>query len=265
MLVSISHTTRYTYDRPVDYALQQIRLTPQSNSQQDVLSWHLSVDGGKLETSYIDFNGTQVHLVSVDRGGQNVSITAAGQVETRDTAGVLGSATGAAPVWYFRSSTVLTRPGPGIEALAKVLAEAENSLSALHDLSATILEAAPYKTGETYVATAAEEALQGGAGVCQDHAQIFVTAARAAGLPARYVSGYLYMEDRVEQEAGHAWAEAHLDGLGWVGFDVSNGMSPDDTYVRLAAGLDYTQTAPVSGMRLGDAHESMIVSLQIQQ
>lgn len=265
MLVSISHATRYSYDRPVDYALQQIRLTPQSNRQQDVLSWELSVDGGKLETSYIDFNGTQVHLVSVDRGGQNVAITAAGQVETKDTAGVLGGATGAAPLWYFLSTTDLTRPGPRIMALAKNLGAAESSLSGLHDLSATILNAAPYKIGETYVATAAEEALQGGAGVCQDHAQIFVTTARAAGIPARYVSGYLYMEDRVEQEASHAWAEAYLEGLGWVGFDVSNGMSPDDTYVRLAAGLDYTQTAPVSGMRLGDAHESMIVSLQIQQ
>jgi transglutaminase-like putative cysteine protease len=73
------------------------------------------------------------------------------------------------------------------------------------------------------------------------------------------------MADRVEQDAGHAWAEAHLEGLGWVGFDVSNGMSPDDTYVRLASGLDYRQTAPVSGMRLGNAQESMIVSLQIQQ
>lgn len=265
MLVSISHTTRYSYDRPVDYALQQIRLTPQSNRQQDVVSWDLTVEGGKLETSYTDFNGTTVHLVSVERGGQEVCIKAEGKVDTKDTAGVLGPATGAAPLWYFLSSTDLTHAGPAIKALAEELKQAENKLGALHDLSASILEAVPYKIGDTYVATSAEEALKGAAGVCQDHAQIFIATARAAGIPARYVSGYLVMADRVEQDAGHAWAEAHLEGLGWVGFDVSNGMSPDDTYVRLASGLDYRQTAPVSGMRLGNAQESMIVSLQIQQ
>ena len=73
------------------------------------------------------------------------------------------------------------------------------------------------------------------------------------------------MDDRVDQDASHAWAEAHLDGLGWVGFDVSNGISPDERYVRLATGLDSRDAAPISGMRMGSANESMIVSLQIQQ
>jgi transglutaminase-like putative cysteine protease len=85
------------------------------------------------------------------------------------------------------------------------------------------------------------------------------------GFPARYVSGYLMMNDRVEQDASHAWAEAHVPGLGWVGFDVSNGISPDDRYVRLATGLDYRNAAPVSGMRIGASTESMDVSLQVQQ
>jgi len=85
------------------------------------------------------------------------------------------------------------------------------------------------------------------------------------GFPARYVSGYLMMEDRVHQDASHAWAEAHVEGIGWVGFDVSNGISPDERYVRVATGLDYTEAAPVSGMRLGESVESMVVRLQIQQ
>lgn len=265
MRLTINHTTRYTYDSPVDYALQQVRLTPPNTTQQDIRAWELRVEGGKIETQYRDHNGGQVHLVSVDRGAQEIAITAAGEVETTDNAGVLGKVYGLPPLWYFRQSTSLTETGPGIRALAKHLAGASDPLAALHTLSTSILMAVPYRVGETYAATAAEDAVLGGSGVCQDHAQIFVAAARTAGVPARYVSGYLMMDDRVDQDASHAWAEAHVDGLGWVGFDVSNGISPDARYVRLATGLDYREAAPISGMRLGSSNESMIVSLQIQQ
>jgi transglutaminase-like putative cysteine protease len=85
------------------------------------------------------------------------------------------------------------------------------------------------------------------------------------GYPARYVSGYLVMDDRVDQEAGHAWAEVHIEGLGWVGFDVSNGVSPDPRYVRVATGLDYGEAAPISGIVYGGRNESMVVQLQVQQ
>jgi transglutaminase-like putative cysteine protease len=82
--------------------------------------------------------------------------------------------------------------------------------------------------------------------VCQDHAHIFIGAARAADIPARYVSGYLMMNDRIEQDATHAWAEAHVEELGWVGFDISNGISPDPRYVRVATGRDYRHAAPLT-------------------
>jgi len=111
----------------------------------------------------------------------------------------------------------------------------------------------------------AEEAMAGGTGVCQDHAHIFIAAARAGGVPARYVSGYLMMDDRIDQDASHAWAEGYVAGLGWVGFDISNRQSPDERYVRLAVGRDYHDAAPISGLRIGDAQESMIVNLQVQQ
>jgi transglutaminase-like putative cysteine protease len=73
------------------------------------------------------------------------------------------------------------------------------------------------------------------------------------------------MDDRIDQEAGHAWAEAHVDALGWVGFDVSNGISPDARYVRVATGLDYTGAAPVRGLRYGAGGESLDVAIQVQQ
>lgn len=265
MKLTISHTTRYSYDAPVDYALQQVRLSPQSTPQQNVLSWALEIDGGQVETSYTDHHGTHVDLVSVTRGGTGIAITAIGEVETTDTAGVAGKASGSPPVWLYLGQTDRTTPGPLIKALASQLHDTDDVLAGLHALSTSILIAAPYTIGSTYSETTAEEALAGRSGVCQDHAQIFISAARCAGVPARYVSGYLMMNDRIEQEASHAWAEAHVDGLGWVGFDISNGISPDERYVKLANGLDYRQAAPISGLRLGDASESMIVSLQIEQ
>jgi len=84
-------------------------------------------------------------------------------------------------------------------------------------------------------------------------------------VPARYVSGYLMMNDRFEQEAGHAWVEAHVDGLGWVGFDVSNGISPDARYVRVASGRDYAEAAPVTGISFGAGEGEVSVSLAVEQ
>ncbi|MGA9253569.1 MAG: transglutaminase family protein, partial [Roseobacter sp.] len=127
------------------------------------------------------------------------------------------------------------------------------------------LKRVPYESGHTQFATDAETAIEIGKGVCQDHANIFVSAARSVGLPARYVSGYLMMDDRVDQDASHAWAEVHLKDLGWVGFDVSNGVSPDERYARIAIGRDAHDAAPIYGLRGGTGDERLVVSLQVQQ
>src|SRR3546814_17030438 len=95
-----------------------------------------------------------------------------------------------------------------------------------------------WRTGVTDADTTAEQALGGAGGVCQDHAHIFVAAMRHLGHPARYVSGYLMMNDRTRQDATHAWAEAHFDHIGWIGFDISTGHSPDQRYIRVAPRSD---------------------------
>jgi transglutaminase-like putative cysteine protease len=128
-----------------------------------------------------------------------------------------------------------------------------------------VRDAIVYTPGSTDTGTTAEQAITQAKGVCQDHAHSFCAAARLMGLPARYVSGYLLMDDRAQQDATHGWAEAHIDGLGWVGFDVSNGICPDERYVRVATGLDYREAAPVTGMHFGGGGEVMLVSLQVQQ
>ncbi|MEL6838056.1 MAG: transglutaminase family protein [Pseudomonadota bacterium] len=265
MLLQISHKTRYDYDHPVDYALQKVRLRPLPNPLQEIEDWNLHVEGGKIEATYADHYGNHVDLVSATPGTQAVTLTATGTAQTRDAAGMLGKVYGRAPLWHFAQNTSTTYAGDGVTALAQVVGQHDTLLDGLHALSAAILEKVPYQIGKTTTSTSAEDAIAIGHGVCQDHANIFVAAAREAGLPARYVSGYLFMPDRIDQDASHAWAEVHLNELGWVGFDVSNGVCPDDKYLRLAIGRDAQDAAPISGLRMGSGPEAMIVSLQVQQ
>ena len=265
MKLKITHTTRYSYDAPVIYALQQVRLRPSSSKHQTVHDWAIDIDGGAPELTFTDQYGNDTLLVQADQGTTEVKITVAGEIETHTSDGVFGKIYGTAPLWHYVQDTPRTKTGRGIQKLAKTVKSGPDTLASLHDLSKAILAAVPYGQADTFAGTTAEDALTAGGGVCQDHAQIFVAAARHAGIPARYVSGYLMMNDRVDQDASHAWAEAHLDGLGWVGFDVSNRISPDERYVRIATGRDSRDAAPITGMRLGTASESMIVSLQIQQ
>jgi len=266
MRLTISHNTQYRYDHPVHYALQQLRLTPKSRAGQTVRSWDIRVDGGSKQLEYDDQHNNHVVLVSFDDGSTEINIHCEGVVDIDDTHGVVGTHGGFAPLWLFLRSTPLTRAGNNVRRLAKQAAgDLSDDIEKLHALSRLIGETVSYETGRTDSATTAEEAIEHGYGVCQDHTHIFVAAARALGIPARYVSGYLMMNDRVHQDASHAWAEAHVDGVGWIGFDVSNGISPDTRYVRVATGLDYTEAAPVSGLRLGDSPESMVVTLQVQQ
>jgi len=123
-----------------------------------------------------------------------------------------------------------------------------------------------YRLGLTDVLTPAADALAAGAGVCQDHAHVFITAARVLGVPARYVSGYLWTGGPEQQvEASHAWAEAFVDDLGWVGFDAANRTCPSETYIRASIGLDYWSAAPVRGVRRGAAAEQLTVRVRVEQ
>lgn len=265
MRLRIMHQTTYSYDTPVVYALQRARLRPTDSVLQKVLNWDLSVEGGTVETEHTDHYGNHVNLICAGEGTQSLAITVTGEVETEDKAGILGRVYGRAPLWHFQQQTALTEAGPLIADLARTGQGESDTVKRMHALSAAIIDAVAYRTDETHSETRAEEAVAHGSGVCQDHANIFVSAARCIGLPARYVSGYLMMNDRVDQDASHAWAEVHTADLGWVGFDVSNGISPDDRYVRLAIGRDAHDAAPISGLRIGSGEESLIVSLQVQQ
>jgi transglutaminase-like putative cysteine protease len=265
MRLSITHATRYTYDQPVPYALQQLRLTPKSHGAQKVLRWSTEVEGGKKELTFEDSHRNTVDLISFDAGTQGVTVTCTGEVEVRETHGIVGQHAGFMPVWMFQRETALTRPGPATRKLAQSVGQEPNVLKRMHDLMACVADAVAYKPGRSHVKSTAEEVLAAKEGVCQDQAHVFIAAARALGVPARYVSGYLMMDGRVDQDATHAWAEACIPDLGWVGFDVANAMCPDTRYVRVATGLDYAEAAPVSGMRLGSGAEVLTVTVAVQQ
>lgn len=266
MRLAIRHTTRYRFAAPVAHALQRLRLTPKHTQGQAILDWSMEYENAKAELEYEDQHHNTVTLVSVEPGAREVTVVCSGTVETQDHAGVIGRHAGHLPLWSFVGQTRLTRPGGRMRQLVRALDYSDaRKLEFLHALSAAVRGEVAYVTGSTGVTTTAEQAVELGCGVCQDHAHVFIGAARSVGVPARYVSGYLMMNDRIDQEATHAWAEAHVDGLGWVGFDVSNGISPDSRYVRVATGRDYRDAAPITGIVFGTATEDLHVAVAVEQ
>lgn len=263
--LSIRHTTHYAFAQPVVHALQRLRLTPKETQGQRIIDWRMTYQNAHAELDYDDQHFNHVTLIALTPGAHEVTVMCEGTVETEDNAGVIGRHSGHLPLWSFLRQTPLTRPGPKLRALLREVPgqSGDAPLDFLHSLSGLIRERIAYEAGRTHAATTAEEAAAHGYGVCQDHAHIFIGAARAGGIPARYVSGYLLMDDRTEQEATHAWAEAHVEGLGWVGFDVSNGISPDPRYVRVATGSDYRDAAPVTGISIGASDQILTVGLSV--
>lgn len=264
MRLSIKHTTTYAFESPVTYALQQLRKTPKSTHQQNVLTWETQIEGGEIQLSFEDHHNNTVNLIGADRGVQSLVVTSAGEVEISDGFGVVGPHIGPAPLWLYNRQTPLTRAGQEARALTRTVS-GDSDLDRLHNLSTIVRDRVDFVVGVSHPDWTAEQVLTEGRGVCQDHTHVFLACARELGFPARYVSGYLMLDDRIEQDAMHAWAEAYVDGLGWVGFDVANRISPDTRYVRVATGLDYTEAAPVTGTRIGGAGESLSIDIEVAQ
>ncbi|MBA5775960.1 transglutaminase family protein [Stappia sp. F7233] len=264
MLLAVNHKTRYVYDRPLAHTIQQLRLTPRDVPGQTVLDWEIEVPGMERAASYADGFGNIVHVVSHQEALSELEIVARGLVQTEDRAGVVGQPACPASDIVFLRFTGLTRANPAIRRLGS-LAATSDPLAGCHELMEAIHEKVVYRTGVTQVHASAIDALSAGEGVCQDHAHIFIAAARSVGMPARYVSGYLLLEDGQDSEAHHAWAEVHLPGLGWVGFDVSNRICPTDRYIRLSTGLDSRSAAPIRGVQFGGNEENLQVEVSVSQ
>ena len=269
MLIRIEHSTSYEYSEPLLATTQYLRMTPLSGRTQAVESWALTCPGASAAVWY-DQYGNVCHTLTVVKPVDRLEIRVSGLVRTRDTSGVVGVASPELPLMLYLRETPATVATDAVRDFASRFngAPDRDRIEVLHEIMLGIADTVSYKPGETHVHTTGSEALEQGSGVCQDHAHIFCAAARSIGIPARYVSGYLMLDDRIEQTASHAWAEAYVDGLGWVGFDAANGIAPDERYVRVAIGLDYREAAPITGLRQGNedaAGDKMLVNIQVQQ
>jgi len=264
MRLQVRHKTQYRYDGPVAYAIQTLRLSPRPHEGLRVLSWRVEADGRRDLPSYVDGFGNLVHCHSINRRHDSVTLSVEGEVETVDCAGILRGAEETLPPVFFLRETALTRADAAIAAMAESGARGRTALDALHGLMIAVHEQLAYRAGATDTGTPAAEALRQGAGVCADYAHVFIAGAKHLGIPARYVGGYLWTGvDGREHQASHAWAEAYVPDLGWVGFDATNRICPTDAYVRSAIGLDYRSAAPASGVRRGDAPEKLTVSVAV--
>ncbi len=264
MLVSIRHSTHYRYDDTSSFSVQRLMLMPFDNDAQKVRSWSIEAQGMDGAAFYIDGFANRVHLLTHTRPYEALSITAAGEVETIDRGGVVGDLKEVANPLVFMRATPRTESVPAIDALAEELSERQH-LDRLHHLLEAIAERVVYVEDATHHGTTAAEAFAAGEGVCQDHAHIFIAAARRLGVPARYVTGYLHVESEARFAANHAWAEAFVPDLGWVGFDPANHICPTERYVRLACGFDDASAAPITGTRRGGGNETLEVDVVVRQ
>lgn len=265
MLLTVDHVTRYVYDQPVRGVVQSHRLTPSLFDGQKVRDWEVTVTDGVAGGSFRDGAGDCIRAWSVSGPVSEIAVQVRGVVETVDLAGILRGHRESVPPECYLRDTAPTTADAALHRLARAAEGADGALAAAHALAAAVADAIAYRPGATHAHTTAAEALALGEGVCQDHAHALIACARALGLPARYVSGYLFADgDGNLHEAAHAWAELHVAGLGWVGFDPANRCCPDDRYIRLGSGFDAQDAAPIRGVARGAGRETLDVTVAVQ-
>ena len=261
MRIHIRHETRYVYEEPVSYSIQTLKLTPRADHGQRILTWRITTPGERIEQ--VDPYGNLTHVVTVEQPHREMRILVEGVAEIDDTTPAGPDASRLPPLAYL-SPTSLTRPSDAVRDLAsRCIGRHPGSRRAVLDLASAIREAVVYQPGVTDVTHAADEVLAMGVGVCQDQTHVLLACCRAAGIPARYVSGYLHTGEAGET-ASHAWADVWLDDeQAWVSLDVTHAEHAGARHCRLAVGRDYLDAAPVRGVRRGGGQESMTVAVRV--
>jgi transglutaminase-like putative cysteine protease len=268
MRIRISHQTLYRYATPAIGVIQTLRLTPRNHDGQYVLDWRIDISEDCRLDHHEDAFGNVTQTFAADGPIDELTVRVDGEVDTQDTNGIVRGAIERFPPSLFLRETALTRPDAAIVDFARDLhgVAGGETLKFLHLLLERVHSDVIYDKGSTQAATTAAEAFALRRGVCQDLAHVFIAVAREVGVPGRYVGGYVHRTDGiVAQEAGHAWAEAFVPDVGWIGFDPANGICPTDAHVRVAVGLDYLGAAPVRGSRFGGGSEGLAVTVQVEQ
>ncbi|KRW59923.1 transglutaminase family protein [Pseudomonas sp. TTU2014-080ASC] len=256
MRLSISHDTTYHYEDQVRTSIQYLRMTPHKSERQQVLSWTLELP--RPARPQLDPYGNILHVLTLDEPHESIVIRAKGEVDIDDLREAEHEAGSPLP---FLRSTRLTTADEALREFAIINSGGRRDRTGMIDLMHALNEHIAYQPGATAVDTSAAESFAGRKGVCQDHAHTFLACARSLGVPARYVSGYLFTESE-EHLASHAWAEAWLDD-GWYSFDVTNSLARPERHLKLAVGLDYLDACPVRGMRRGGGAEQMHAKVEV--
>ena len=268
MRIRISHATTYRYDTPPNSVIQMLRLTPRNHDGQHVVGWRIDLSEDCLLHQHEDAFGNISHFFTAEGPFRELRVAVEGEVDTHDTQSVVSGAIERFPPGMFLRETALTQPDDAIIAFAESArtAAGSDSLSLLHGLMNALNREIKFDTSPTVSTTTAAESFALRRGVCQDLTHIYIAAARQLGIPARYVGGHFYRVDGVTaQDAGHAWVEAYVENLGWVGFDPTNGIGITEAHVRVAVGLDYLGAAPVRGTRFGGSGETLKVAVHVDQ
>jgi len=268
MRLRVSHRTTYHYHAPAGRVIQVLRLTPRNHDGQYIAAWRIDVSADCRLDQHEDAFGNITHAFAAEGPLGELTVLVEGEVETRDAQGVVRAAVERFPPSLFLRETQLTACDAGIAGFAAAIGveAADDPLGVLHGLLGRLNREMEYDADPARAASTASEAFAARRGICQDLTHVFIAAARSLGIPARYVQGYFFRASTAcAGDAGHAWAEAFVPALGWVAFDVVNGICATDAHARVAVGLDYLGAAPVRGMRFGGGAETLAVDIHIDQ
>lgn len=270
MRCEIRHTTEYRYPKPAWSSFNEVRLHPSNEARQTVRSFHLHVEPGAEITSHKDYFGALVHHVHVHEAHTFLKITAEAIVDTSpvlDPALVpfseLRSVRGKHTKFLVPSPRVPGGDWPEVFGVRRPLPH-DDLPGFLLELTAHLHGRFSYDTGATSVSTPLAEFARQGRGVCQDFTHAMLAITRGLGIPARYVSGYLYSSGgMLGAEATHAWVECLLPGTGWLGYDPTNNCLARERHVKIGHGREYSDVSPVRGTYYGGGRGELGVDVRV--
>jgi transglutaminase-like putative cysteine protease len=279
MAYSVRHITNFQYAPAVRESVMEVRMQPRTDFRQRCLSFSLSIEPRANTMVYRDFYGNTVHNFDIPERHQSIEIMAQAIVDvlpiretdpdTVEDWDELDRRVAQTDYWEMMVPSHFASPTPLLEDLAQELdlRRRGNPLELLRELNSRLYEKFDYAPNTTEVDSPIDDALQSRRGVCQDFAHIMITLVRQLKIPCRYVSGYLYHEDKAMDRspagATHAWVEAYLGELGWVAFDPTNNLEGCDRHVRVALGRDYADVPPTRGIYKGEAESELSVLVTV--
>lgn len=284
MLLEIRHVTQYHYDEPVRESVMEVWMQPQKGAHQRLVSFELELDPPAQLFSYADAYGNAVYHFDVPQPHNRLNILARSAVETQAPA-PLPEGLDIGEWDRLRSDFVrgenfdfLNPHGFAVEteALRAFVVErrldelrSRDPLSAVQELSRIIYDSFGYEAGVTRADSPIDLALEARRGVCQDFAHIMIAICRSWGVPARYVSGYLFTDrqagDRSDPDATHAWVEVFLPSVRWFGLDPTNNVAAGERHIAAAVGRDYNDVPPSRGVYKGDAESQLAVGVSVRR